>query len=99
MEICYARPRPYHRSQQTRNNTQPDGIERFFCTWTNRLKGGATRDNATQLMALLMPLLPDEIKSHIKPFELRGLGDHSVKIPMSPSEIRIWSDNMKAKRL
>ena len=66
-----------------------------------RLSNGASRADATELMKLLMPLLPESLHQHIKSFELRGLRNYSIKIPVGPSVIRevkgIWMDAMKSK--
>ena len=72
-----------------------------FCPWKERLTNGATRADATELLNLLIPLLPEDLQKHVKPFELRGLRNYSIKVPIEPSVIRevkgIWSDNLKQK--
>ena len=83
---------------------QPGFLEvKGFCTWADRLAKGATRTDATELMNILTPLLPQELQAQVKPFELRGLRNYSIKIPVAPEVIRevkgIWSDSLKAKRV
>ena len=42
----------------------PEYIEiKGFCTWDRRLEQGATREDATTLMALLIPMLPKELQT------------------------------------
>ena len=82
----------------------PEFVEvKGFCSWNDRLSKGASRSDADQLMQLLVPLLPGSLKEHVKPFELRGLRNYSIKIPVSSHVIRevkgIWSESMKAKRV
>ena len=83
---------------------QPEFVEiKGFSTWQDRLNKGATRQDAGELMTMLMPLLPHDLHQHIKPFELRGLRNYSIKIPVACEVIRevkgIWSDAMKAKQV
>eukprot|EP00930_Biecheleria_cincta_P039727 TRINITY_DN27283_c0_g3_i1.p2 TRINITY_DN27283_c0_g3~~TRINITY_DN27283_c0_g3_i1.p2 ORF type:complete len:267 (-),score=55.90 TRINITY_DN27283_c0_g3_i1:3056-3856(-) len=70
-----------------------------FCSWSERLELCATRADAEQLMALLVLLLPEQLRSSVKPVQLRGLRNFSIQIPVEPSVIRevkgIWSDHLK----
>ena len=86
---------------QQAENFAPEIVEvKGFCSWDERLAKGATRSHAEQLMALLIPLLPDQLKPRVKPFQLRGLRNYSIKIRIESSIIRevkgIWSDQLKS---
>ena len=59
-----------------------------FCTWDERLEKGATREDADNLVKLLMPSLPAQLQQRVKPFSLRGLRNYSIKIQIEPSFIR-----------
>ena len=82
----------------------PEFVEiKGFCSWSERFMKGATRADAGELLKLLTPLLPQDLQQHVRPFELRGLRNYSVKVPINPECIReikgIWSENFKAKRV
>ena len=70
-----------------------------FCAWDERLTKGATRADATSLLGMLMPLLPEDLRKYVQPFSLRGLRNYSIKIPVAAQVIRevkgIWSDSLK----
>ena len=97
---------PGNTGATSNNGTQfvPEFVEiKGFCSWKERLDKGATRADASELMKLLMPLLPQELQPHVRPFELRGLRNYSIKIPVNSDVIRevkgIWSENLKAQRV
>ena len=97
---------PGNTGATSNNGTQfvPEFVEiKGFCSWKERLDKGATRADANELMKLLMPLLPHDLQPRVRPFELRGLRNYSIKIPVSSVVIRevkgIWSENLKAQRV
>ena len=59
-----------------------------FCSWDERLEKGATRDDAEELLKLMLPLLPAQLRQHFKPFSLRGLQNYTDKIVVEASVIR-----------
>ena len=59
-----------------------------FCAWDDRLEKGATREDAEQLMKLLLSLLPQQLHQSVKPSQLRGMRNYSIKIPIHTSVIR-----------
>ena len=79
---------------------QPQFLEiKGFCEWGKRLEKGATREDAAELMNLLMPTLPTSLHGYIKPFQLRGIRNYSIQAPIDSTVIRevkgIWTDAFK----
>ena len=48
----------------------------------------------------MLPLLPEVLRKHVKPFTLRGMRNYSIKVPVDTcviTEVRgIWSDSLKS---
>ena len=82
----------------------PEFLEiKGFCAWDRRLEHCATRDDATELMKILLPLLPNDLQPAVKPFRLRGMRNYSIQVPVGHSVMRevkgIWADAFKSKNV
>eukprot|EP00929_Paragymnodinium_shiwhaense_P076609 TRINITY_DN39409_c0_g1_i1.p1 TRINITY_DN39409_c0_g1~~TRINITY_DN39409_c0_g1_i1.p1 ORF type:complete len:275 (+),score=56.31 TRINITY_DN39409_c0_g1_i1:84-908(+) len=84
------------------SNFQPSYVEiKGWCTWKERHEFGKTRNDVETLMLELTAILPESLKPRVHAFNLRGLRNYSVRIPIDkpyPAEIQgIWRQHFKEK--
>ena len=78
----------------TNSTFEPQFLEiKGFRAWDQRREKGATREDATQLMYILMPLLPEPLRPWVTDFQLRRLRKYSIQVPvfLCQTYLKIWN--------
>ena len=69
-----------------------------WCDFEEKDQHGVTRTEATALMTTMQGWLPEELRPHVKEFELRSGKNYSIRVPITPKFLReianTWRDGL-----
>ena len=87
-------------SSSSSTTWQPTYLEvKGFCEYEQVSQKGITRSEASALIGKLLGILPEELKAHVKEFQLRAAKNYAVRVPVTPEYLReianTWSDELK----
>ena len=71
---------------ESQQDFHPGWVElKSFCNFEDKKTKGIDRPGASALVQMLVQSLPEDLKSHVKDFQLRGSKSYGVRVPSRPS--------------